>query len=44
VPAFSLGSDPRILGSSPVSGSLLSREPASPSAPPPAHAFSHSIK
>ena len=29
--AFSSGHDPRVLGSSPVLGSLLSREPASPS-------------
>ena len=41
----SSGHDPRVLGSSPKSGSLLSGESASPSpsAPPPAFAFMHSL-
>ena len=33
VSAFGSGRDPRVLGSSPMSGSLLSGEPASPSPP-----------
>ena len=33
--AFSLGHDPGVLGSSPISGSLLSGESASPSPSPP---------
>ena len=41
--ALGSGRDPGVLGSSPVSGFLLSREPASPSAPNPAHAFSLSL-
>ena len=44
--AFGSGHDPRVLGSSPTSGSLLSRESASlsPCAPPPACALSLSNK
>ena len=34
VSAFGSGHDPRVLGWSPTSGSLLSRQSASPSAPP----------
>ena len=34
VAAFSTGHNPRVLGSNPTSGSLLSEEPASPSATP----------
>jgi len=37
--AFGSGREPRVLGSSPAWGSLLSGGPASPSAPPPAHGF-----
>ena len=37
VSAFSSGHDLRVLGSSPASGSLLSGESASPSAPDPPH-------
>ena len=42
MPAFGLRSDPRVLGSSPASGSLLSEESTSPapSAAPPACALS----
>ena len=36
--AFGSGHDSRVLGSSPASGSQLSEEPASPSAPPPPYA------
>ena len=36
VSAFGLGHNPRVLGLSPASGSLLSRKPASPSPTPPA--------
>ena len=37
---FGSGHDPRFLGPSPVTSSLLSRESASPFAPPHAHALS----
>ena len=38
--AFGSGHDLRVLGLSPMSGSLLSREPASPSVPYLAHVLS----
>ena len=41
--AFGSGHDARVLGSSSASDSLLSREPASPSVPPLALAFSVSV-
>ena len=43
--AFGSGHDPGVWGSSPASGSLLIGESASPSpsAPPSAHALSHSL-
>ena len=43
--AFGLGHDPGVLGSSPISGSLLSEESASPSlsAAPPARVLSLSL-
>jgi len=40
VTAFGSGHDPGVPGSSPTSGSLLSRESASLSDPPPSHALS----
>ena len=40
---LSSGHDPRVLGSSPTSSSLISEESASPSAPPPAPALSPSL-
>ena len=41
--AFSSGHDPEVLGSSPTSGSLLSGESASPSAPAPVLSLAHSV-
>ena len=41
--AISSGHDPGVAGSSPISGSPLREESASPSAPHPAHALSLSL-
>ena len=43
VSAFLSSHDPGVLGLSPVSSSLLCREPASPSAPPLALTHAHSL-
>ena len=42
VPAFGSSHDPGVWGSRPTLGSLLSGQPAFPSAPHPSHALSHS--